>query len=494
MLSAELKLTALLSELFDYLEAQSPQLLMYDNVSFRRAMESYFYFEALIRPSSISPIITLTKNWREEQGNNSELAKLYDFFSQKIEHLSLLDKLKVRLLPWGRLAKDVLSAFIYSTTIQSKRLVTRKYGFFAINQRFMDFFEPVQSQLGEKNTVCFSPKRGLHGDKQSLLSVFKMLILSAKTSASMANPGQPLFPIIYRQVFFYNHIHSSLSRHAPSTLVFAEGTSHYDYLTATAAKTLGIKTVRLQSGRAGILHSGYRNMNFDFMLCWSEDFVERYKDVSPLPNYYVVGSPVLDEYVNFQKGADRHIRNVLFITQPVSQHITESDYHDLIWVAKKLLKESARVKLIIRKHPVDQHEGFDLLCRTYPDRVKQMNSPEHSLAEALSESASTVGFFSTALSESAACGVIPIILRTKDSQSVYPFPEKHNAAIVKTELASVVQEVLSVTHSPDKYKSMKLSMREFSQRFFGPADGQALHRIVSVIEDIAINPRAHVDG
>jgi glycosyltransferase involved in cell wall biosynthesis len=339
--------------------------------------------------------------------------------------------------------------------------------------------------LGYGNSVFFSSLAFQSNKKSTLIEDPESAVFGAGGGRLKINLRHPLFPHLYRQIFFYNHIYGALSKQSPSILIFAEGTSHYDYLSASAAKALSIPTVRIQSGRAGILHSGYRNMNFDSMLCWSEDFVERYRQVSPLPEYKVVGSPTIDEFIQLKQTAKSDPQTVLFITQPVSQYISEADYQLLLNVARELLMTSAECSLIVRHHPVDKHEGFDKLIDMFPGRVKKMNSPDYSLARTLAESDCAAGFFSTAISEAAACGVIPIIVQTRKSQSVYPFPEKHNAAIVTSDADEATQELLNVLEKPQEYDAMKLAMKQFSSRFFGPADGKAMQRTVFELKRLA---------
>lgn len=494
MHSAELKLTKLLSDLFDYLEAKSPQLLLHDNVSFRGALERYFFFEAQARPESLKVLLELTKSWRDDQVTDSEMAECFDSYLEKAQNRTLFSRMRASLLPWLRISRDVLSVMLSNGMAKSGTNKTRKYGFFAINQRFLAFFEPIADVLGHENSVFFASPAFQNNKKNTLTGGSRSALFCARKVRLKLRLWHPLFPYLYRQTFFYNHIHGTLSKQSPSVLIFAEGTSHYDYLSALAAKALSIPTVRIQSGRAGILHSGYRNMNFDTMLCWSEDFVERYRQVSPSPEYKVVGSPTVDEFIQLKQATNNDSRKILFITQPVSRYISKADYQLLIDVARELLITSAECSLIIRHHPVDTHEGFDQLSDMFPGRIKKMNSPDYSLAKTLTESACAVGFFSTAISEAAACGVIPIIVQTRKSQSVYPFPEKHNAAIVTSNAKESTQEVLNVLEKPQEYEAMKVAMKQFSYRFFGPADGKAMQRTVAELERLARETGEQANG
>lgn len=480
---SELDLTRLITELCDWVGERNPNLFLCDGHNLRAAFERYVYFESFANPFVLRALMRDSREWRIVSDDH-HLNEHYDLLWK--QSFSLKAKFFYFLTLWTRLLRDY-SLPLLQFQKKANRHKESKVGFFTVSKRFIDFSRPFLSGLDSHNIVYFCPASLSTKEKKlSKIVVLEPLLFIFKLSKTSGFPlNNLLTPVFMRLSLFYRQIHKTLEHKKPEILLFAEGTSHYDYLAALAAKSLSIPTLRIQSGRAGVLHSGYRNMNYDTMLCWSEDFVERYRQVSPLPEYKVVGSPTIDEFVQMKQMTPHDSQKILFITQPVSQHITESDYQLLISVARELLASSQEFSLVVRQHPVDKHEGFDKLAAIFPGRVKKMNSPLFSLAMTLAESKCAIGFFSTAISEAAACGVIPIILQTRSSQSVYPFPEKHNAAIVSSDVEKTTQEVLNIFRNPHDYEAMSMAMQKFSRRFFGPADGKALHRTVSEVERLA---------
>jgi predicted glycosyltransferase len=223
------------------------------------------------------------------------------------------------------------------------------------------------------------------------------------------------------------------------------------------------------------------------MLCWGPEFVHRYKSVSPKPTYHITGSPIIDEFTQ-QIEAQNRVRDkkqhVLMVTQPISQYIKKTEYFELIEVAKTILLEREDVQIIVRKHPVDHDDGFEELSSAFAGKVLFMNSPDYSLAEVLSKASCAIGFFSTVISEAAACGVIPITLQNSNTQSVYPYPEKRGVAILSSNKQDTIEKALDVLENREKYKPLEADMNKFSQDFFGPKDGKSLERIISIIKHV----------
>lgn len=485
-MTGEEKLTALMTELFDWIEQQQPDYLTYKNSCLRGAFERYFYFEAMARPYNLLPLLKFTKPWRDS-AEESYLTKTFDRYWKNSSEITLIKKLITTTLPWLRLGRDFYRSII-SNVLSAKSVSTtekRPVGFFAINCRFVDFFQPLVSKFKSTTCLFFSSHPMLISGKVKEQGACPALLPMPKgfSSGLSLSVWHPLFPVYLHLCMFFQQAYLALQQERPEVLLFAEGTSHYDELMARAAKQLEIPTIRIQSGRAGVLHSGYRNMCFDVMLCWSNDFVERYQSVSPKPAYHVIGSPLLDEFrqLNERRVTTIKSKRVVIYTQPVSKHISEQDYLLLVKFAEDLLKRDERIDIIVRKHPVDKHSGFDDLQQKYPHRIIPMNAPEFSLAATLINTQSAVGFFSTTLSEAAACGVIPVILQLDKSHSVYPFPEKHGAAIVVDSVETAVDKVLQIQQQPEQFDSVRQKMQIFSQRFLGPHDGQSMQRLLGVI-------------
>jgi len=489
----EEKLTLLISVLFNWLEESQPASLYYGEVCLRGAMERYFYFEAITQPSKLLPLLDVTKNWRSKN-QSPDLSEFYDSFYLVASQRGFIRKIQDSISPWLRILGDFVLHLRSRLRFDSKSNLTReggkRVGFFAVNERFIHYFRELGEQFDQEQKIFFLSRKSskVKGD-ENIFSSEKKVKVSFKFIP--ISPKHKLFPIYFRICFFFLRIKEVLKYWQPEVLLFAEGTSHYDALAAQAAQSLNIPTIRIQSGRAGILHSGYQNMPFDLMLCWGKGFIERYKITSPKPEYLTCRSPLISTVRKANAIKTTEKNTVVIFSQPISKHISQEKYMDLVQLTEKLAKHSNNINVIVRMHPADNAKKFYTVANNFKDRVKIMNSPHYSLAEVMAESQCAVGFFSTTLSEAAACGVIPIILKSSNSHSVFPFPEEYGAAIVVNSLTAAVENIHRIMMSPDGFFELRENMRRFSVHFFGEQYNNSTREVTDVVRAVVNKELIH---
>lgn len=484
-ISREEELTLLIEALFDWIEKESPGLLKYGEVNFRTILERYFYFSALIKPSSLRPLLDATELWYES-AEDGQLKSSYEKRLEEIQPGSRKGATHYLRVFWHLSRLVVANSITRLLRLNGQKLTAKDYkpvAFFAFSDRFVFFFKELVSQIDPEKCV-FLTSNGLVSN--TAVSSIKAKLaepesVSIEWSKVKIKAGHPLFFPYLIALRKYAMSLAMLIQNNPKVVIFAEGTSVEDESMALAAKCLKIPTVRVQSGRAGELHIGYRGMSFDKMLCWGEGFVKRFRTYSPRPAYYSTGSPLLDEVSDKSEIGHENQRTVAFFTQPISSRINSNDYQQLVDLAERLLASHDDIAVLVRKHPVDRALKFDELIYKYGARVSMMNMDTHSLAEVLKRSEAAIGFYSTTLSEAAAYGVIPVILKLKEQHSVFPFPEKYGAAIVAHNLNEAFVSVSQILYQPETANDTRENMKKFSLKYFGPRDGLAMQRILKLI-------------
>lgn len=486
--SSEERLADLIEVLLNWVEFTNPKAFFYGAVKFRGAIERFFYFAALGNAQNLFPLLASTARWRSE-ATDARLIAVYDQYFSLINKTTFFSKAKFAC----RTAKKILQLIALSIVgkkieypfpdcLNNTNANNLLIGFFAINARFVNFFSGLLHHLDKEKAVFFSD------DPKEIAAQVKMIGASLTVGAPVRlhwkdvhlSFASPLFPTYAIALLLYLRIQGALVSTRPAVLIFAEGTSMGDELAAQAARNLVIPTIRLQSGRAGVLHSGYRGMSFDRMLCWGEGFVERYKRYSPHPNYVVTGNPSL----NWEKSDDRGDVVSVF-TQPISTHISTEEYQLLADVVIGLIEQMPKVRVLIRKHPIDNSTIFDSLAENFPDHIQMLGYFDASLNEVFRRSTIAIGFFSTTLSEAAASEVVPVILKIRDQHSVFPFPERYGAAILADSVENAVCLIIHLFDDAETLASMQVNMRVFGEKFFGPRDGGAMSRVVSNIRELA---------
>jgi hypothetical protein len=483
----EERLTMLITAIFDALEQDDPVLFNCGDINLRTAMERFYYFNGMLRPQSLKPLLVAGRKWRE-QSVVCDLTDLYDDLLGKIEKAGGSQRVR-QLARWfysigsqWLLKLSTVVSFLRVEKVTDAK--TPPIAFYAFSDRFVYFFKDVIANLDDQDCIFLSGNGLVKPAVVEEVGARVCLAKSGRLPAChwMMGVRHSLFIDFTVVLKILARNYQILRQHCPSVVVFAEGTSVEDQAIALAAKALNIPTLRLQSGRAGILHSGYRGMCFDKMLCWGRGFVERFKSCSPDPQYVITGNPVLD---GFDRGAsataDRPSCLAVF-SQPVTTGgISDDDYEVLVSVVEEFIKQNNKIRVVVRKHPADKSLAFDQLIPRYPDQLCMMNIETHGLSEVLQRCSVALGFYSTTLSEAVAAGVVPVILQLHGAHSVFPYPERHAAAIVTEAPEEALSCLLKLFHTPGALDGMRGNMRDFSEEFFGPQDGMSMQRIVDCI-------------
>lgn len=467
-MSKELILTELIESLLEYQEKKTPGIFLYDNNNLREAFARYFYFKSTNELKGLLPLIYASKDWN----NSKQDENLIKLFHQIKKQSSYKDKAYLffrKLISLVSLVYLYIACFLFERTPSVKNQKTRHIGFFVLNTRFVNFFSELVEALSGKCSITFlSPDIESIKDDVDKLGCNTQALIASKVNINRIKMPftHPLFSLYISTVQFYSSIKNSIEKSEISTLVFAEGTSMHDVLAALAAKSLAVKTVRVQSGRAGVLHSGYRNMPYEKMLCWGEGFVERYQTFSLKPQYEIVGSPTVYRLTSEVSHQNKVSRTVGIFTQPLNKYISEQDYLILVDLCYMLINKFPNIKIVIRKHPVDNTTLFDDMIKKFHGQVRFMSSKEFSLANVMQEIDCAVGFYSTVLSEAAACRVLPIILKLEEAHSVFPYPEKYGAAEIATSAEQVVTIVEKLFGKTEYLDEVRIKMDSFADKFF----------------------------
>lgn len=489
--SRSYQLTELLEAIFDWLEAQTPQLFFYGDINLRHALECYFYFAGINDNKALLPLLTAAKGWRACLAKEDDLSIFYDECLAAVGKVSLIAKSRAfiqKLALFFHLLRKQ-GAKLESTSYSSANDKTSPVAFFAINARYVYFFKRIIDALGSQRSVFLSLGRAdvINASNEMNIKVLDEGYIRFEIEKVAMPIGHPLFYWFLVATKQYLIALGTLKTQSISVVVFAEGTSMQDELVSQAAKSLNIPTIRVQSGRAGLLHAAYRNMSFNKMLVWGQGFIDRLRPYSKLPSYVITGNPDIQPLKETRLcatlfGASSKRPMITVVTQPINPHIPQRDYDQLVSLVHQVLELDLNVNVLVRKHPVDKCQAFDLLSQAYPNRLKVSDSKQYVLNEVFAISDLVIGFYSTTLSEAAAYGVIALLLQLKPEHSVFPFPERFGAAISVHNKEQALESIKKVLTSKAYKESMVKNMNAFADYYLGPRDGEAIKNIVTHIQ------------
>lgn len=489
--SRQYQLTLFLETVFDWLEAQVPQLFFYGDVNLRHALECHFYFAGMSDNNALLPLLTATKAWKATLTTEDATAVFYDECLATLGNTSLATKTRAviqKLALFFHLLKkqSSKSELTHHLTASDKILPVV---FFAINARYAYFFKRIIDALGSQHSVFLPLGRAdvINASNEMNTKVLDEGYVRFEAEKVAMSIVHPLFYWLLVAIKQYLIALGTLKTQSVSSVVFAEGTSMQDELVCLAAKSLNIPTIRVQSGRAGLLHTAYRNLSFNKMLVWGQGFIDRLKPYSKVQTYVITGNPDIQPlkettlYVNLFSTALKGPLLTVF-TQPINPHITLQDYDELVGLIHQILELDLNIRVLVRKHPVDSNQAFEVLSKTYPNQLKVSSSRQYSLNEVFAISDLAIGFYSTALSEAAAYGVVALLLQLKPEHSVFPFPEKFGAAISVHNKEQAIESVVEILTNKAYKETMIKNMNDFANYYFGPRDGEAIKNIVANIQ------------
>lgn len=489
--SRQYQLTKLLASVFDWLEAQTPKLFLYGEVNFRHALECHFYFAGMSDNDALLPLLTSVKAWRVTLTAEDASSIFYDECLAAVGNGSLVAK--------GRAFIQKFALFFHLLKKQGAKLETTSHSsandrtlpvaFFAINARYVYFFKRIIDALGSQRSVFLSLGQAdvINTSNEMNINVLDEGYIRFEVKKVAMPIGHPLFYWYLVAIKQYLIALGTLKIQSIGAVVFAEGTSMQDELVCLAAKSLNIPTIRVQSGRVGLLHTAYRNLSFNKMLVWGQGFIDRLKPYSKVPAYVITGNPDIQPLKetnldSFFWGDELKQPTITVFTQPINPHITHHDYDELVALVSQVLELDLHVNVLVRKHPVDSSQAFEMLSKSYPNRLKVSNSRAHALNEVFAITDLAVGFYSTALSEAAAYGVVALLLQLKPEHSVFPFPEKFGAAVSVHNKEQAMESVVKILTNKTYKEIMNKNMNDFADYYFGPRDGEAIKSIVTNIQ------------
>lgn len=244
-------------------------------------------------------------------------------------------------------------------------------------------------------------------------------------------------------------------------VVVPEGNAPHDEILARVAEKHGIASACVQQGWSPFLHPAFHNFHYDVMLVWGEGFADLLAFASPRQRYLSTGNFHLSEPVD---GAGA---GILFLLQGFDdwlggRHGAEAMLALVEGVAEALPERA----IFVRPHPVVP------LPNEVRTRLKRLSniyieSPiEVSLAQAFAKSCISVSAYSTAILESIAAGVVPLIFNTAGIPRYWPDVAEAGAGLEIREPAQALQVLIALARDERARLSFQGPMAAFSARFF----------------------------
>ncbi|UCH49809.1 MAG: hypothetical protein JSU95_08640 [Betaproteobacteria bacterium] len=471
-------LTKAVRQAYRTIEEARPGCFDYNSISLRGALEIGLYWRVFTDPRGKAVV-------NKGRSDQMDLVAEFPFLGSARGRLgSAFAVCKA----WALLTYHAVFGFVLERRSR-RRFRPVEFLFCVIHPRFIDFFLPVIDKLGRDRCALLC-----EGDAQtaSVAARHGLAVCSpGYARLRMGAVGRPPVSVFWQYsaavVQFLKAV-GTLQHYRASAVVFAEGVSSQEAIIARAARSIGILTVRLQHGRAGVLNPAYYDMPFDKVLMWGEGFIERLRRTSPGCKYIVTGAPLMDGAIGHSGDnvLPLHFRAgpvVTIISQPQGLNISRQDYETIVNIADRVLHATPNLNVLVRMHPVDSAEDFGELAERWNGRLQVTRAQDYPLAAVLAVSTIVVGLYSTVLSEAVAFGVLPVVIRLRPGHRVFPSPEESGAAVLASSPDDAVSAICELAIDRTKRELYADKMADFTRAYFGPMDGRAVERIAFHIEN-----------
>lgn len=271
----------------------------------------------------------------------------------------------------------------------------------------------------------------------------------------------------------------------PAAVVVIEGNAPTDETASRAARRLGIPAVCIQHGWSPIIHSGFRQLEFDRMLVWGEGFQRLLEPFSPRQQFVVTGNHAVGEA---DPTADERLAELVagrpavgFYLQSTSQLITREHLRRMEELILSLAAGRPDLALLVRQHP--NHPLDSGAEREFRRASNVLRVPPHEfpLGRVIAATTATVSIYSTTLLESASLGVVPVVFNPTSLPHYVPDLETLGAGVEAKTVETVRGALERIVDNPEHRRRFLPGLDRVREEFFAGTPGDAVDRAVAAI-------------
>jgi glycosyltransferase involved in cell wall biosynthesis len=469
-------------------EAKNPKVFIYNGLNLRYAIERSFYF-SYANHNGLFGIFTRWKTDRLEMivhvKNNVEkkiAANLCNLDENQIqiqpESLSKKIKFKIKfLVQWLLIVCGIsrLTSYIRrKINILSQRGEEYDVLFYVINERFVRFMRPIFGEMPVSCAYITHDRKAadyLEREKLPFIKISRFGHLIRQWSQKDSWLKQFLL------IELYDQLCDSIERIRPKTIVMVEGSAPQYEVVNQLSKKCNIRSICLQQGWAPFVHTGFRNMTFSQMLVWGEGFAKDLKPYNHYQNFITTGSYTVETKI--LKRVEK-INTISFFSQGKTFFINDSVWQEFITLAEQIALQCKEVEVIMREHPL---YPLSYIEKERLERVGVifMSPPKYSLDEVFQKSDLTVSIFSSAILESIAAGILPIVFNPKVLPKFYPDITALGVNIEVNNIKEAIQEIIELVKNPTQIEKFREPMENFREKYFAYNKEKAIQNIIKEI-------------
>jgi hypothetical protein len=208
-----------------------------------------------------------------------------------------------------------------------------------------------------------------------------------------------------------NLIENIVNKISPKLILFFEGDNDKCEIINSVSKKKNIKSVCLQWGvfTSPVPKASFRKMTSDYLFVWGNFYKKKFSIYNKKTKIFVSGNPT----INLKKKKITTNQTISFFLSKEGYLVSSSDINDfkkiMLWIKKNFIK----YKIIIRPHPFDTENSFDLKSDFYKGFI--IHDPHKiPIYQTINESSIMMAIFSSSVIESGRIGTIPILVNNSN--------------------------------------------------------------------------------
>lgn len=347
-----------------------------------------------------------------------------------------------------------------------------KIVYYALHERFLKFMLPILSKL-EKEIVILCeneiPDDLEYSDNISLIELSHLPLSQHKGDFLQHN-----FPWVFHM---FNTLHLFIELLQPSAILVIEGNHPQFESLAILGKQKSIPVLCLQQGWPGILHTGFKDMQYSHFLCWGPRFCELFKPMNPLPHFLITGYPFKTVDNNSKSGIAFFLQAPILISSPDANN-------SIVAFALFCAGQFPDRKILIRAHPEYPLSNHFVQQAANYDNILLTSQETHTLFEVFEKSLISVSIFSSTIIESLAHGTIPFIFNPGLMPNYNPNLEAEGLGVEVKSLEEAKNQMIKLTGSPSWSGELIKQINTTRKNYFNMIGSDAIMTTVDTITKI----------
>lgn len=278
------------------------------------------------------------------------------------------------------------------------------------------------------------------------------------------------FPRLY---YCFNTFCILLDVLRPSQVILLEGCHYQQQTLAVIARRLQIPSVCIQQGWPSLMHTCYRDMQFDRYLTWGEEFSRWWKMYNPAPVFEAAG--YLSDVLPARPGQ----RVTFFLPSPffAGDPAYLAAFVDLAAELACLFPDRI---VAVREHP-DYKLQVRLQSR-FSSCPNVFLVTEEPLASVFAATEVVVSHFSSSLLEGMAHGCIPFVFDLAGRAPYFPDIEQEGIGLTAVSKEEAMAKMTQLLTDPETVQRIRTNQDRVRPHYFRQVSAAAVREMVTMLQ------------